>query len=95
MAVILAECDQQVVDLNPILGRKHTPQYFFRIIRGFGRNVAEAITDAVDVGIDTYPRFSETERYHQIGRFTPYPFEAEQFINAVRHDPMILFHKFL
>ncbi len=91
--MILSECYQQIVNLDPVLGRKLTPQHFFRLVGGFGRNISEAVANAVDVGIYANPRFAETESHDQIGSLASDPLESKQLIDIVRYGPVVLIDK--
>jgi hypothetical protein len=69
MADILPKGHQQAVNLLPVFRRQNLTQSHLGLFRRSGLHIAPAITDAVNVGINTDPRQIETGGEHQVGGF--------------------------
>lgn len=93
--MILTKGYQQIVDFDPVLAREYISQGPFSFIRRLCRNIAPAVADTVDMGINANPRLAETERHHQIGGLAPYPLEFQKLIDFIRDSIAILVHQAL
>src|SRR4051812_42166129 len=66
-ADMLAEGDEQAIDLDPVPLREPGLERREGLLRCPGVDVAPAIGDAVHVDIDRDPRLATADRQHQIG----------------------------
>lgn len=90
MAMVLPKSHQEFIYLDPIFERKFFSKRKFGFVRSPGFDISPTVADPVNVGIDTDPGFSESERNNQIGGLTSNPLELQKFLNLVRHLTTIL-----
>ena len=73
MAEVLPEGHEQIVEGDPILRGEFSTQRFFALVRGFGLDVAPAVTDPVHVDIHADARFTVADRDDEVRRLPSYP----------------------
>src|SRR5438552_9067813 len=81
----LAERHQDRIETPPLARRQRGAQRHLRRRRGTRRDVAPAVRDAVDVGIDADPGEAEGLGDYQVGRLPPYAGQGEERVEVGRH----------
>src|SRR5688572_19704054 len=87
-AETLAERDQEVVDLDPVLGRKNLAECCLGVVRRLGADVTPAVRDAVDVGVDADTLRLEAEREDEVRGLPADAVQREQRVEVAGHLPV-------
>jgi len=65
--------------------RQLGPQRHFRFIGRFRGHIAQAVGNAVDMGVHANPVLAVSQRHDQIGRLAADALDAEQIVQMIRH----------
>ena len=88
-ADILAVSDQKLVDDDPVAPRKLGAERHLGLLRCFGSDVAPAIGDTMNVGIDANAGPIVTHGNDQVGCLASDARKFQQFINVVGHASLV------
>ncbi len=92
-ADVLAPGDEPVVDFEPVFGGQDFAQDHFGFVGCFGFDVAPAVGDAVDVGIDADARFEEASGKDEVGRLTSDALEFQEGVEVVGDVAIVFVEK--
>src|SRR5205809_4354211 len=91
-ADVLAERDEEAVDLNPVALRELRLERGHRLLRSPRLDVAPAVGDAVDVDIDADAELAAGDTEHQVGALGADAVEREQNVVVARQRAAVLGH---
>lgn len=78
MTLILAECDQKIVDVDPEFAGEYAFECLFGGFGVVGDDHPEPVRDAMDVGVDADRRYSESKSEYEVGGLSTHPGEFEE-----------------
>ena len=89
-AYILAEGHKNIVYRYPVFLRKFLTKGKLRRVRSLCLYISPAVCYSMDMNIDAYAGFSETEGNNEVGSLAPYPIKFKQLFYAVGDDGIVV-----